>query len=97
MIIDSEKMEIKPVNWKENFRYYLSGAFIRKECKEGKIMPRFYLPVWRPADKDALELWILPLAPIVWILYVVKDILWLIWRDMLDLQKNITRYRRIKK
>lgn len=96
MILDSLKKTVQKENWKEHFRYYLSGAFIRREYTEGLFIPRFYLPVWQPNNKDALELWIFPLAPLVWIFYVLKDALFLIWRDMLDLQQNLKSIKNLK-
>lgn len=94
MIVNS-KTFIKE-NWKEHFRYYLSGVFLRKGYTEEFELPRFYLPVWQGTNRDALELWIVPLAPFIWVFYVLRDVFWLIWRDMLDLQRNLTRIRKMR-
>lgn len=79
-----------------HLRYYLFATRINKPFLEGEKAPLFYLPVWKSYDKYTLELWILPLAPIVWLIYVVRDVLWIIWRDMTELQRNIMEYSRAR-
>ncbi|MBV6514248.1 MAG: hypothetical protein FMNOHCHN_03838 [Ignavibacteriaceae bacterium] len=68
-------------NIRELFRFYISAVLVR-EIKEGYQLPPFYLPVRRPIDRDAYELWILPLAPFVWLYYLATALLWKVWIDM---------------
>lgn len=73
----------KAQDWTEHFRIYVSGLLIRSK-REGDMMPRFYLPVWKSMDRDAIECWIFPLAPFVLFWRITSHVLWIIWRDLLD-------------
>jgi hypothetical protein len=95
MIVNSKTKTYTPENWKEHFQVFISRLLVI-EMKEGSRLPRFYLPIWRPADKYAFECWILPLAPFVWLWRVIDSVFWNIWSDMQDLAYMLWLWRNRK-
>jgi hypothetical protein len=75
---------------------YITRRILRRDHTEGSKLPRFYLPVWRSYDADTLELWVFPLAPFVWSWRVFSSISMILWRDFLDWQIQIQKYRKLK-
>lgn len=71
----------KPEKWQEFFKITIAAVYVRNMTK-GSPMPPFYLPVRKPADRYVFELWILPLAPFVWLYYLITTLLWKTWEDM---------------
>lgn len=62
-------------NWKEWFVI---------DVPVGAYITRGYLPVRRDLRRRDLEFWIFPLAPFVWLFYVVKNIGISITRDCIE-------------
>ena len=86
MKVEAKRLQIKG-KWKSVWVKYVREnwkEWFVLDVGEGLMVPRFYLPVRRPIYKLALECWIFPLAPIVWIFYLVKAIVWLIAHDSVD-------------
>lgn len=82
-----------PESISECFKIYVAGVFVRG-IKEGGYLPPFYLPVAKPTNRDAYELWILPLAPFVWLIYLIYSVFMKVWYDMQNLIKMIYEFTR---
>lgn len=86
-------------NWKEIFTYRVSNVLVRS-LKEGDVLPPFYLPVQIPVqrrpDVDAYEMWIFPLAPIVFMLYLLKAIIYSVSRDCVQWLDDIRELNKYK-
>lgn len=95
MIYKQNTKEYIPENITEHFRIFITGALIRN-LKEGSPLPRFYLPVVRPVNRDVYECWIFLLAPFVLIYYISRNVFWSIWRDLLDFSMLLSRWNQIK-
>jgi len=59
--------------------------YFRKE--NGAKIPLFYLPVYEPQDRYALECWFFLLAPFVLLWRITINIFWSIWKDLLEFQR----------
>ena len=75
-------------NWTEWFRVFAS---------EGSYVPRFYMPVRRRTANLLLECWILPLAPFVWVFYVLQNIVHSVILDCLNLLSHLDEVMEEKK
>jgi len=62
---------------------------IKKLHREGEIVNRWYLPVWRNLEKLDIEEWIFFLAIPVLFFKMISHILWVLWLDLLDFQKGL--------
>lgn len=82
MIYDKQTQTHKKENWKEWFHISFSGAYMR--ISDGHAVPRWYLPVYKHDYKDAIEVWIFPLAPFVLIGRVIVNMFYSVWRDLLS-------------
>jgi hypothetical protein len=87
--------QFKRENWKEYFKVNVNRLFVR-DTKQGAIIPRFYLPVEIKNDTVEYECWIFLLAPIVWLIKVIINILLCLWRDMFDWLKMLKLWRNSK-
>ena len=75
-------------HWTEWFRMFAS---------EGMEVPRFYMPVRRKQHNLQLECWILPLAPFVWVFYVLQNIVHSVILDCLNLLSHLDEVMEEKK
>ena len=93
MIVDkNNKRVFIAENWKEKFRIELSGV-LWYSIKNGEPLPRWYLPVRLSGNRDAIECWIMPLAPLALFFYITVNILYTIWFDLFRWGKLIQEWR----
>ena len=79
-------------DWTEHFRIQVSNLLLRSK-REGDMMPRFYLPVWRSNYQDSVECWIFPLAPFILALRITQQIFSILWRDLIDWLRLLYQWR----
>jgi hypothetical protein len=70
-------------NWKEYFQIYVTGVLIKSK-REGDMIPRFYLPIWKTYDRYYVECWIFPLAPFVLFWRILQQVTKIIWSDLIE-------------
>lgn len=58
---------------------------------EGYERPLWYLPVRRKIDRHAYECWIFPIAPFVLIGFIVNNIFWSVWSDLITFQELLAK------
>lgn len=70
--------------------------YISMEIEQGEMIPRFYLPVIRPFDRYAYEVWIFPLAFLVVFYQIFSSAFRLIWRDTIDWIRDMNEIYKLK-
>lgn len=64
-------------------RERLSEFFVL-EVREGEMVPRFFLPVYRLPRQHAMVAWLAPLAPFALIVHAFKEACISVWMDHVD-------------
>jgi len=86
----------KRENWKEMFNIKVTEKFIQT-VREGHHLPRFFLPVRRVQHVQKTICWLFPLAPFALIFYIIRDMLGIMWQDLLFFGDDLRRWMSVKK
>ena len=79
-------------------RRFISGRdMFRSKLGEGQRLPFFYLPVRRPSNMDAYEVWIAPLAPFVLAYYLLQGAFMSMWYDLNEVLHMLYKLNELKK
>lgn len=77
-------------NWRERIVYELFITYMA----EGEPLPKFFLPVRKRPMYNSYECWIVPLAPIVLVGYLLHGAFASIWRDLVQLVSILENYNK---